>query len=797
MSTQTQHSASTQSTARSGLTTLPTYTIALAGNPNAGKSTLFNAMTGARAHVGNYPGITVEKKVGQFRTDEALLNLVDLPGTYSLTAYSAEELVARDFLVDERPQAVVDVLNAGSLERNLYLAVQLLELGIPVVLGLNMMDEAHKMGMKVDSKRLSKVLDCPVVELVARRGTGVNELAAAAAKLAAERQGRWKPVDISYGPDLDPALTEMTTRIMAKSFLANRYPARWVALKYLESDDQIREQGRAADPQLAAWLEGRSDEVAAHLRATLGTYPEAIIADFRYGFIASVLKGGVVTRDDLHGRLETSDKLDMFLTHKLLGPILMLAVLFLVYQITFSLGKFPMEWLQALFAWCGEALKEAMPDGLLRSLLVDGVIAGVGGVMGFLPLVMLIFLMIAFLEDSGYMARIAYMLDRVFRLFGLHGCSVMPFIISGGIGGGCAVPGVMASRTLRSPKERIATILTAPFMTCGAKLPVFILLAGVFFPDNQALTLFSMTLLGWVMALGVSWILRATVVRGESTPFVMELPPYRLPTMRGLLIHTWERSWQYIKKAGSVILAVSVIVWAAMTFPGLPEDREAAFEAQKTALTEQIEALEAAEAPAADAAKEAPEAVQTAGAPAAAAPATDEKAEAAAPEAAEAGEKAEAAATPLDDLKAQLEEIEKKQSAETLASSVAGRLGTLLEPVSRLAGFDWRMNIALVGGFAAKEVIISTLGTAYSLGEVKSDEAAPLAEMLTAEGMSLAAGLALMVFILLYSPCFPTVVAIGKETGSYKWAAFAMVFNTVLAFALAVAVFQIGIRIFH
>lgn len=785
MSTQTQHSASKQSPAQGGKATLPTYTIALAGNPNAGKSTLFNAMTGARAHVGNYPGITVEKKVGQFRTDEAVLNLVDLPGTYSLTAYSAEELVARDFLVDERPQAVVDVLNAGSLERNLYLAVQLLELGIPVVLGLNMMDEAHKMGMKVDSKRLSKVLDCPVVELVARRGSGVDELARAAAALAAERQGRWKPVDISYGPDLDPALTEMTARIMAKSFLSNRYPARWVALKYLESDDQIREQGRAADPELALWLEARSDEVAQHLRATLGTYPEAIIADFRYGFIASVLKGGVVTRDDLYGRLDASDKLDMLLTHKLLGPVLMLAVLFLVYQITFTLGEYPMVWLQDLFAWAGETLKDAMPDGLLRSLLVDGVIAGVGGVMGFLPLVMLIFLMIAFLEDSGYMARIAYMLDRVFRLFGLHGCSVMPFIISGGIGGGCAVPGVMASRTLRSPKERIATILTAPFMTCGAKLPVFILLAGVFFPDNQALTLFSMTILGWVMALGVSWILRATVVRGESTPFVMELPPYRLPTLRGLLIHTWERSWQYIKKAGSVILAVSVIVWAAMTFPGLPEDREAAFEAQKAALTQQIEALEAAEAP--EAGKEASVSAQTADA---ASPAEAAKAED------PAAQKAEAAVTPLDALKGQLDELEKKQSAEALASSAAGRLGTLLEPASLLAGFDWRMNIALVGGFAAKEVIISTLGTAYSLGEVEAEEATPLAEMLATEGLSLAAGLSLMVFILLYSPCFPTVVAIGKETGSYKWAAFAMIFNTVLAFALSVAIFQIGTRLF-
>ena len=727
---------------------LRTYTVALAGNPNSGKSTLFNALTGARTHVGNYPGITVEKKVGQVRSGDVVLDVVDLPGTYSLTAYSAEELVARDFLVDERPQAVVDVVNAGSLERNLYLAVQLLELGCPVVLGLNMMDEARKMGLVVDSKRLGKLLNCPVVELVARANMGIGELARAAASLASQRQGSWKPMDISYGPDLDPALAEMTTRIMAKTLLTARYPARWVALKYLEGDDQIKEQGRAADPELADWLEAKSLEVADHLRATLGTYPEAVVADYRYGYIASLLKGGVVTRDDLGERIAVSDKVDQVLTHKLLGPVLMLGVLYLVYLVAFSLGKYPMEWLQAGFDLAAKGVGAGLKDGLLRSLLVDGIIAGVGGVMGFVPLIMIIFGLIAFLEDSGYMARIAYMLDRVFRVFGLHGCSVMPFIISGGIAGGCAVPGVLATRTLRSPKERLATILTLPLMTCGAKMPVFIMLTAAFLPKYQAQAMFGLTMLGWCMALGVSWLLRSTLVRGESTPFVMELPPYRLPTWRGLAIHTWERTWQYVKKAGTFILAVSILIWAAMTFPGLPEGRQAAFDAQKAEITAQIEA--------------------------------------------------EPAGASTETLKAKLEDIDKTQAAEAVTSSLAGRLGTALEPVTKWAGFDWRTNIALVGGFAAKEVIISTMGTAYSLGKVDKEDTAPLVELLNADPTwSAVGGVALMVFILLYSPCFPTVVMIGKETGSWKWPVFAMAFNTILAFLAATAIFQVGTRLFH
>ncbi|MBZ2173493.1 ferrous iron transport protein B [Nitratidesulfovibrio sp. SRB-5] len=743
--------------------------VALAGNPNSGKTTAFNEYTGSRQHVGNYPGITVEKKEGIARVDGREVRVVDLPGTYSLTAYTQEEVVARRVLVEDRPDVVIDVINAGALERNLYLAVQLMELGIPVALGLNMIDEARKQGLRIDAARLSQLLDLPVVETVARTGEGLKALmSAAVAHGDAKRGAPWKPLEISYGPDLDPVLARMVERIEAARFLTDKYPARWVALKYLESDDDIRALGRAAGP-LAAELEAMAAEVARHLEATLNSYPEAVIADYRYGYISGVLRQGVLTRhDELSQRLAASDRMDRVLTHRLLGPVIMLAVLYGIYEITFAIGEYPMGWVEAFFGWLNETASAALPDGLLKSLVVSGIIDGVGGVMGFVPLIMLMFMMIAFLEDSGYMARVAYMLDRVFRLFGLHGCSVMPYIVSGGIAGGCAVPGVMAARTLRSPRERLATILTAPFMTCGAKLPVFILFVGVFFAEQQAQAMFALTLLGWGMALIVARILRSTVIKGESTPFVMELPPYRLPTLRGILIHTWERTWQYIKKAGTVILAISILLWAAMTFPQLPEDRTAAFETQRAAVTAQKEAAEAA-AEKGDAAE------------ATAATAAEEGAEAAAE-----GEK-------TDPFEEQLAAIDAEEAAAGLEHSIAGRVGIALESVTGAAGFDWRTNIALVGGFAAKEVIVSTLGTAYSLGEVDAEDAGSLAERIKADPhWTPAAAAALMVFVLLYAPCFVTVVAIKQESGSWRWAIFSTVFSTIMAFGLAVAVYQIG-----
>ncbi len=696
-----------------------TVLVALAGNPNAGKTTMFNGLTGARQHVGNYPGITVEKKEGFVTRGENEFHIVDLPGAYSLTAYTQEELVARNYLVEERPDVVVHVLNAGTLERNLYLTVQFLELGAPMVLALNMMDEVRKQGMTINTELLSELLDQPVVETVARTQMGLNKVLDSALRQAEKYQWKhWKPLEISYGPDLDPVLSDMVALIEEKQFLTDRYPARWIALKYLENDDEILAMGRKHG-ELSTVLENMSAKVAEHCQVTLDTYPEAIIADYRYGFISAMIKKGVLTRDTMHQRIAVSDRLDRILTHRFLGPLLMIAVLFAVYQITFTLGDVPMGWMELFFGWLAGLGEAWLPEGLLRSLVVSGIIDGVGGVLSFVPLILIIFFQIAFLEDSGYMARIAYMLDRVFRIFGLHGSSVMPFIVSGGVGGGCAVPGVMASRTLRSRREKLATLLTAPFMTCGAKLPVFILLTGIFFPNKEALALFCITLAGWFFALVIAKILRMTVIRGPSTPFVMELPPYRIPTFQGMLIHTWERTWQYIKKAGTIILAISILLWAAMTFPQAPSG------------------------PAVDAS-----AVQSVS-----------------------GENG---------------------GAGQLRHSFAGRAGVALEGVSGLAGFDWRTNIALIGGVAAKEVIVSTMATAYSL-EGSGEAELSLGEQLAKDpSWTLRRGISLILFILLYAPCFVTVVAIRQEAGSWGWALFSIVFNTAVAFAVATGVYQLG-----
>ncbi|MDR0466813.1 MAG: ferrous iron transport protein B, partial [Deltaproteobacteria bacterium] len=513
--------------------------IALVGNPNSGKTTLFNAFTGAHRRVGNYPGTTVERQQRTVERHGRQAVVTDLPGTYSLSAYTQEERVTRREIALGKPDVVVDVLNAGALERNLYLAVQIMELGVPLVLGLNMMDEARKKGLRVDAERLAELMGVPVRETIARAGVGVDDLMYAAIDHAAELKGQeWTPLRISYGPDLDPALETMERAILEADFLTRDYPARWIAIKYLEGDADIIAQGRRA-ADLGLELEQMTDTLAKHLDDALKTTPEARLADYRYGYINSLLRQGVITREteDRERHLEFSERLDGVLTHRLLGPALMLVILYMTYQASFSLGEIPMNMVEDLFKWLGRGVFALMPEGWTRSLLVDGVIGGVGGVMSFVPLIMCMFLCVAFMEDSGYMARVAYMLDRLFRMFGLHGCSVMPFIISGGIPGGCAVPGILAARTLRTTRERIATILTAPLLVCGAKVPVFLLLTTVFFAGQEGAVMFGITLAGWTAALLSALLLRKTLLRGESTPFVMELPPYRMPTLWGLLLH--------------------------------------------------------------------------------------------------------------------------------------------------------------------------------------------------------------------------------------------------------------------
>ncbi|MCG8639254.1 MAG: ferrous iron transport protein B [Desulfobacterales bacterium] len=732
-------------------------TFALAGNPNSGKTTLFNELTGARQHVGNYPGVTVEKKEGTVFIDNNKVHIVDLPGTYSLTAYSMEEIVARNFLVDEKPTGVINIVDASNLERNLYLTIQFLEMGLPVCIALNMIDVAKNRGMEVDPQKLSKLLDIPVVPTIARSGVGKDELMRAAGKISSfNKRDRIK---ISYGTDIDQALMEMEAEINAADFLTNVYPARWIALKYLENDEQITNLGKQNNPQISSRLEQIVKKTETHLKTTTGSYPEAEIADHRYGYIKSIIKQGVIEYNVDKDRLYLTDKIDNIVTHRILGPVIMFAVLIGLYQFTFTYSEMPVGWFESFFGWLNGAASAVLPDGLLKSLVVSGIIDGVGGVLGFVPLIVFMFFGISILEDSGYLARVAYMLDRVFRIFGLHGSAVMAFIVSGGIAGGCAVPGVMASRVLKSPRERLATLLTVPFMNCGAKLPVFALLTAAFFSNNEATVMLIITCIAWGGALLVAKVLRVTVIKGAATPFLMELPPYRFPTIKGLLIHTWERTWQYVKKAGTVILGISVVLWAMMTFPGLPDQKARTFEAERNAI------LNTASAAVQEEIKTASEDTKL-------------------------GEDAQA-------IKEKMEMVDYKEAEAALKNSIAGRIGSGLESITQLAGFDWRTNIALVGGFAAKEVVVSSLGTAYSLGEVDPGENESLAERLKADpGWNPLVAWSLIIFTIFYAPCFVAVVCIAREAGSWKWGAFSMVFNTGLAFLLSVAVFQIG-SLFH
>ncbi|MBQ4133111.1 MAG: ferrous iron transport protein B [Desulfovibrionaceae bacterium] len=715
---------------------------ALAGNPNSGKSTVFNALTGSRQHVGNYPGITVEKKDGVAKLAGKSIFITDLPGTYSLTAYSQEELVARRTLVEERPDVVINIIDSGALSRNLYLTVQLLEMGAPLALGLNMLDELPAKGISIDVKRLGRLLGCPATGTVARNNKGLNELLMNAQDIAEQRRGKpWEPLKISYGSDLDPVIEQMTALIEQNCFLTGKYPARWTAIKYLEADEEILALGSDENSEVAACLQEMYERVSRHLKTTLDTYPEAVIADYRYGFISSVLRNGVVTqRDELAWRASLSDKIDTVLTNTFLGPLIMGGIIYLIYKLTFLLGEAPLGYLESFFGWLGETVGGILGEGALSSLLVDGVIGGVGAVLGFAPLIMVIFMLIAILEDSGYMARMAYMLDRIFRYFGLHGNTVMPFIISGGIAGGCAVPGVMATRTLRSPKEKLASMLTAPLFACGAKLPVFLLICAVFFPQNADLVMFLITVGAWALALLVARLLRSTVLRGDATPFVMELPPYRMPTLKGVLLHMWERTWAYVRKAGTIILAVTIVIWAGLSYPKLPAEMSASYAEQRTRIEAELAADKSA-------------------------------------------------------MEEALAELDNQEAQDTLRHSYAGRMGVGLEPVSQYAGFDWRANLALIGGFAAKEVVVSTLGTAYSLGEVDPEDAGNLqAEIKADPSWNIAVGISFIIFVLIYAPCFPTLAVI-KQEASWGWMIFATVFNTGLAFALSVIAYQLLHRI--
>ena len=543
---------------RSGSAEPREIVVALAGNPNSGKTTVFNNLTGGRQHVGNYPGVTVERKEGTCRHGEVRMRVIDLPGTYSLTAYSSEEVVARDFIIDEKPDVVVDIIDSTNLERSLYLSVQLMELGVPLVLAFNMSDAARALGHVFDIGVLSGLLGAPIVQTVGHRNLGMDELLDAVVATAQTGHSRMSAV-IDYGSEIEEELGQIQDLVVRAGLLEGRYDPRWLAVKALENDTEVL--GRIDSPA----LDGQLEKSVSRLQAILGEHPETAMAGRRYGYISGACQEAV--RSTIEFRHTMSDRIDDVVTHRVLGLPIFMGFMYLVFHLTFTLGDAPMGWIEQGFGWLGNVIGGWwLPgsDSALKSLLVDGIIGGVGGVIVFLPNILLLFLAIAVLEDSGYMARAAFIMDRVMHKIGLHGKSFIPMVI----GFGCSVPAIMATRSLENRRDRLTTMLVIPLMSCGARLPIYALIIPAFFPEQwHGPMLWIIYVIGISLAVLIARLLRGTLLKGESVPLVMELPPYRMPTLKGVLIHMWERGWLYLRKAGTIILGISIVLWAMTSYP--------------------------------------------------------------------------------------------------------------------------------------------------------------------------------------------------------------------------------------
>ena len=781
-------------------------TIALAGNPNSGKTTVFNALTGARQHVGNYPGVTVEKVEGKRVHGDWHLHIVDLPGTYSLTAYSVEERVARDFVLDQAPDVVVDIVDASNLERNLYLATQLLELDVPLVLAFNMSDVAQARGFELDIGTLSAMLGAPIVPTTAHKGIGLEALLDAAVEVAVNPTAQERAA-VHYGRDIERGLSAIEERLRAENAIPKGRPPRWTALKLLERDPEISELVARQAPGTARFAAER----AAHVEAVFGDTPEVVVADRRYGFISGACQETV--RSTVEARHDFSDRVDAVLAHRVLGLPLFLLLMYVVFHLVFTLGEYPMHWLEWLFAWASESINTHWPlamDSPLRSLLVDGIIGGVGGVVVFLPNILLLFLAIALLEDTGYMARAAFIMDQFMHRFHLHGKSFIPMLI----GFGCSVPAIMATRTLESRRDRLTTIMIAPLMSCGARLPIYALLIPAFFARQwHGPLLWLMYVTGIVLALVAARLLRATLFKGESTPFVMELPPYRMPTLRGLLTHMWQRGWMYLRKAGTIILAISIVLWALTSYPkkeAFSKDYAGEIAALREARAQQLEAFAGQYGiPLNDGVKTA----LRAGNPA---PLQDKQAAAfvrmveelraarndghadaayriAALEARNPALYA-AAAEYLDDVEAPfrkgVSELKHARAAEAMAHSAAGRIGHAIAPVLAPLGFDWRIGTALIGAFAAKEVFVAQLGIVHAVGS--SDEDVDALRTRLRDNYTPLTAFCIMLFCLISSPCMATVAVTRGETGSWRLTLLQWGGLTLLGYLITACAYQIG-----
>jgi ferrous iron transport protein B len=716
--------------------------VALAGNPNSGKTTVFNAITGARQHVGNYPGVTVEKKTGTRSFDGYELEIVDLPGIYSLSPHSAEELVARNFLIEEKPDVVVDIIDSSNLERNLYLAVQLMEMNVPLVLAFNMSDVAASKGLHIDIDQLTQLLKVPIVPTIGTQKKGMELLLKTAVESALNSNDNHHS-SISYGKEIDAEIEKIQTVLAQKNGDIPNHLSKWLALKLLEKDDRISdhisESGFEQSPELTETVNKSSER----LESIMGDLPEILIASARYGYISGIMKETVSST--VEQKKTASDKVDSVLLNRVLGLPLFLGLMYLVFHLTFTVGDPMMGWIEEFFGWLGSVIESWWPAGsesALKSLLLDGIIGGVGGVIVFLPNILLLFIAISILEDSGYMARAAFLMDRLMHKIGLHGKSFIPLLI----GFGCTIPAIMATRTLENRRDRLTTMLVAPLMSCGARLPIYALIIPAFFPSAwHGTMLWIIYLIGILLAIGLAKLLRATAFKGQSAPFVMELPPYRMPTIKGVSIHMWERGWLYLKKAGTIILGISIILWVLTSYPQ-KSNFDTDYEAMASQAQSEFEALH-----------QIPDA------------------------------NLEEANATLSD---QLEAINQAKQAEEMAYTIAGRIGHGMEPILRPMGFDWKIGTALIGAFAAKEVFVAQMGIVYSVGEA-DEESNALRDQLRAKYSPLVA-FCIMLFTLISTPCMATIAVTKRESNSWKWAMVQLIGLTVLAWILTVIVYQLG-----
>lgn len=676
-----------------------TINVALIGNPNCGKTSLFNIASGAREHVGNYSGVTVDVKEGTFRYKGYTFCIADLPGTYSLASYSPEELYVRRYLHDKNPDVIINVVAASNLERNLYLSTELIDMDRSMVIALNMYDELRASGTQLDYDMLGHMIGVPMVPVVARNGEGIDDLFDAVINVYEGCHEHVRHIHVRLGKDVESAVRTLVDMLKADPSVPAQFSPRYLAIKLLEGDSEIERM--LAHVNTYAAIIAERDRLRAAVESITGEDVVSHVSAEKYGFIAGALAETMVKGEA--DQDSSTSVIDAVVTNKVFGFPVFLLIMFFIFWATFFLGSYPMEWIEAGVSWLSALVSRLMPPGILKDLIADGIIGGVGGVIVFLPNILILYYCISFMEDSGYMARAAFIMDKIMHRIGLHGKSFIPLVM----GFGCNVPAIMATRAIESRSSRLITILINPFMSCSARLPLYVLLVGTFFRAHAALVFMALYCLGILVAVVTARLLRRFFFAKDETPFVMELPPYRVPTFKASIRHTWAKGHEYLKKMGGIILFASIVVWALNYFPHHDET------------------------------------------------------------------------VPV---------VEQSDTIDVSTDSFLAMAGKAINPVMEPLGFSWRATVAALAGVPAKEIVVSTLGVLYTGDEAAEDQT--LGERLTAPGpdgkpdFTPAVALAFMVFVLLYCPCMATVTAIARETGSWRWSAFSVIYNTAVAWLL-------------